>query len=369
MSHSVAESEYSAYYKIWTNRGDLDGIPQAETGDELQARVLVFLEQFMMSTTTQIVVTHAGFIRAMINTIMNRDRTTVVDISHSKIHLISNPWNEINYKKIKEDSKKTIYFIETVNKKYVMKVFNSPITAYDVFQYNLLKKHEDLILFPKILALFQRRNSNHDYKIKVFEFLDGEHMSGVIEEEIENKVIMATYDMYKLLNMNIDMGYSLEKYVPNLLVKMCDVFNNLEESEVKNLGCSLLGNSDFIHFLSNECNSFVNYDIHRKNVIFDGEVRFIDLESIILSPKEFQLGSLISAFFMLENTHYPFECVIDIWPEKYNHVKVIYMSIARCFLGAAHFQIKVQNNTGHELENKLLIAKYMEVSERLSLYI
>ena len=46
-THDENASLYPEYYKIWQERKDLDGIPGAETGKELQARALAFLMKYM----------------------------------------------------------------------------------------------------------------------------------------------------------------------------------------------------------------------------------------------------------------------------------------------------------------------------------
>ena len=54
-----ASEKYPYYYDIWNSRGDLDNIPLAETGDELQSRVLMFLEQYMDNDKNDIIGTFA----------------------------------------------------------------------------------------------------------------------------------------------------------------------------------------------------------------------------------------------------------------------------------------------------------------------
>lgn len=66
-THDYAKENMPKEYAIWTQYKDLDGIERAETGDELQARAIAFLE-YMLHSCEQgnyVVVTHAGFLRCL----------------------------------------------------------------------------------------------------------------------------------------------------------------------------------------------------------------------------------------------------------------------------------------------------------------
>ena len=70
MQRDKVKIKYPNYYNLWMARKDLDGIPGAETGEELQVRCLAFLQNFIEDTETNntyLVVTHAGYMRCLIN--------------------------------------------------------------------------------------------------------------------------------------------------------------------------------------------------------------------------------------------------------------------------------------------------------------
>ena len=73
LTKQYAEKTFPEYYSIWEQKGDLDSIPGAEKGDELQARVLMFLEKYLNCDSKEIVISHAGFIRSLINTVYNKE--------------------------------------------------------------------------------------------------------------------------------------------------------------------------------------------------------------------------------------------------------------------------------------------------------
>lgn len=95
-THKENAELYPEYYRIWLERKDLDGIPGAEKGNELQARTLAFLmEYYEKEEFVDIVVSHAGFLRTLINTAKGLPRTTPVDSRNGAINIIDNPFEHI----------------------------------------------------------------------------------------------------------------------------------------------------------------------------------------------------------------------------------------------------------------------------------
>ena len=112
-----ASEKYPYYYDIWNSRGDLDNIPLAETGDELQSRVLMFLEQYMDNDKNDIIVSHAAFLRSLYNTLMFQKRTNKLNLSHDNIYEIKNPWANLNVKKYDIAKNSVVHEISTYEKK------------------------------------------------------------------------------------------------------------------------------------------------------------------------------------------------------------------------------------------------------------
>ena len=98
MSKEEAKIKYPEYLKIWSRRGDLDLIPNATRGCCLQARVLMFLEQFIDKAPNSIIVSHAGFLRCLINTVKGNPRTLAQNLDHNVIHKLDNLFSSIGIK-------------------------------------------------------------------------------------------------------------------------------------------------------------------------------------------------------------------------------------------------------------------------------
>ncbi|WP_380282919.1 histidine phosphatase family protein [Kitasatospora purpeofusca] len=98
LTHAEAERRSPDHLRTWLARGDLDAIPEAEPGDRLQARALAFLAVAAGPGATsrfgglQVVVTHAAFLRCLVNTANRRCRTRPVPVAHTDRHLLVDPW-------------------------------------------------------------------------------------------------------------------------------------------------------------------------------------------------------------------------------------------------------------------------------------
>ena len=109
---------YPEYYKIWIERKDLDGIPGAENGDELQARALAFLmEYYDKEEFIDIVVSHAGFLRCLINTSRGIHRTTPVNSNNGAINIIENPFEQLKIEQKTRAMASKVFVVETFEKK------------------------------------------------------------------------------------------------------------------------------------------------------------------------------------------------------------------------------------------------------------
>ena len=97
MHKQEAYEKYKKYYEIWKERKDLDNIPLAEKGENLQARVIGFISQYFdMAEYNDIIVTHAGFIRCLMNTIENRERTERFNIDNGTIFCINDIFKNLD---------------------------------------------------------------------------------------------------------------------------------------------------------------------------------------------------------------------------------------------------------------------------------
>ena len=173
-THDYAKENMPKEYAIWTQYKDLDGIERAETGDELQARAIAFLE-YMLHSCEQgnyVVVTHAGFLRCLYNTILNKDRTTPVDISNACFHKVD-AFKYFSPLVIKEGEKCSVSYISTCNGEYVIKHINRLLTETELLlckvQNRVSKKNSHIteVLFAQNMCL-----AENTYGLKISRYID-----------------------------------------------------------------------------------------------------------------------------------------------------------------------------------------------------
>ncbi|MFF9769069.1 histidine phosphatase family protein [Streptomyces sp. NPDC014636] len=108
LTHAEAARLAPEHHRVWKARGDLDAIPGAEPGDRLQARAIAFLAAATgpggadLYGRTQLVVTHAAFLRSLVNTARRRPRTTPVAIGHGDTHLLTDPWTALRPERLNQ---------------------------------------------------------------------------------------------------------------------------------------------------------------------------------------------------------------------------------------------------------------------------
>ncbi|WP_432018126.1 histidine phosphatase family protein [Streptomyces sp. 1222.5] len=108
LTHAEAARTLPEPHRVWKARGDLDAIPGAESGDRLQARAIAFLTAATgpggaeLYGGTQLVVSHAAFLRCMVNTARQRPRTTPVAIGHGDTHLLTDPWTALRPERLNQ---------------------------------------------------------------------------------------------------------------------------------------------------------------------------------------------------------------------------------------------------------------------------
>ncbi|PKW12291.1 Broad specificity phosphatase PhoE [Streptomyces sp. 1222.5] len=108
LTHAEAARTLPEHHRVWKARGDLDAIPGAESGDRLQARAIAFLTAATgpggaeLYGGTQLVVSHAAFLRCLVNTAQRRPRTTPVAIGHGDTHLLTDPWTALRPERLNQ---------------------------------------------------------------------------------------------------------------------------------------------------------------------------------------------------------------------------------------------------------------------------
>lgn len=355
ISHEEAKVNHPNEYAVWLKRGDLDNIPKAEKGDELQARALAFLEKYHEKKEyNELVVSHAGFMRALINTAQGEERTKPIDISHNKIHTINNPWDKIIHERLEGAKTSKVYRVRTKNKDYIMKI-KKEIKKQNPSLKDIINSIRDKDnITPRLLYEIYRDES----KIKILDYMSGNHIFGELSKNQTERLVKTVYKVHKRLS-NVD-GKKIGG-----LTELLQRYQNLlkKESYVKNIGEQLLNDNKIKEMMSKK-QVCVHYDLHRSNVLFEKDnVHLIDLDGIVKAPPEFQLGSLAMSSFMLDNPRsFNLENITPYWGEKYNPKEVYLMMLARSFIGSAFFQYRKENNSLNK-EEKDILDRYNESNE------
>jgi probable phosphoglycerate mutase len=121
--HADAQGEHVDAYRHWMARGDLDGVPGAETGDELQARCLSFVAVAAGpgNVGRQVVVTHAATMRSLVNTCLGRPRTTPLAVGHGDVHELRDPWERLAPRQLGASWRPPVFRVDTADRGYVLK--------------------------------------------------------------------------------------------------------------------------------------------------------------------------------------------------------------------------------------------------------
>lgn len=369
-THEYNQTVYPEYYRVWKERQDLDEIPGAEKGKELQARVLAFLMQYVEKENfSDLIVSHAGFIRCLVNTIEGRTRTTPIDIKNGVVYILEDPMSNLKINKRKRAMASKVYIIETVDGKYVAKIKDRNIIQEDIKEKELLDKMENKLgKLPHVLSL-----SNYpDGSIKVLEYVEGEHIYGELNSEQESALTKKVRKMHYFLKEMDTTGYEKEN-----LMDMIQKSNEIAKNKyVKQISREILGDEKNIKKLNNSEYCLVHNDLNRDNVLFEQEngnieVNIIDWEGIGLFPKEYQLASYLASCILIEGSNmdevmriaHQFETDVD---EKY----ITFLMKIRLFTGLFYFaenkNIYTQMN---EDVARSILKKYFFASEKLNNYI
>jgi len=349
---------YPQHLEIWNQRGDLDGIFCAEKGDDLQARSIYFLERYMDADKDliEIVVSHAGFNRSMVNTATSNPRNYPIGHEHDQIHIIKDPWQTIDVKRLELAKASQSYRIKTPDQTYVMKrIFGA--TEEDMqFQYKI-SAHvaKDGELLSRVLYWGMRP----DHAVQVLNFLKGNHVYGTLTTKQKMNLLSASYELGQRLKTAPS---DLRKiYNHTLKDKIEDCIADLDDSPIRRIGRNLLDNPRYRFLVSEVPDVVVHYDLHRSNILFTehDDVRVLDLGSFLYAPKSFLPASLFMSFYMLEEQDdFSLDQLINYWPEKLNKQDITILMQARAIIGSSFFQKKISKND-YSVDDYEIFKKYL----------
>ena len=369
-THEENAKLYPEYYRIWLERKDLDGIPGAEKGGELQARVLAFLmEYYDKEEFVDIVVSHAGFLRSLINTSRGISRTTPVDSRNGAINIIDNPFEHLKIEHKDRAMASKVFVIETLEDKYVVKLKNRSLLPEDYEERRILNLiSADLGSVPTVLSLVENGNSS----IKVLKFVKGNTIFGILNESTQQALIKKISKMSEVLT-----------HIESNVYKPNDIYAEIEELEsiaknsyVKKYGQSIL--KDKINKSKLEASKYclIHNDLNRDNILFeeseDGTItaNIIDWEGLGLYPKDYQLASFLVSAILIEG--YSVEETMKIAKRiDYNVDEdyITYLMKYRIFKGLHFFaeNRNVYTESNKKASNEIL-KKYFFAAEKLERY-
>lgn len=112
---------------------------------------------------------------------------------------------------------------------------------------------------------------------------------------------------------------------------------------------------------------YQNYDLHRRNIIFANDsLYFIDIESVLYAPREYQVASYIVSFMMLNDygdSEKATEKFINYICLKcgYRKSKIIFLSLWRVFTGLSYFELLIEKSEN----DKAIVSDYWKVFTEL----
>lgn len=339
MSKEEAKSKYPEYLKIWSSRGDLDLIPNATKGRCLQARVLMFLEQFIDKAPNNIIVSHAGFLRCLINTVRGNPRTLAQNLDHNVIHRLNDLFSSIGIKEHTIAKNSKVLEFETFDDKYILKKVNRILTSNDINEKKLLeylKKHN--INVPTIYLMANRG----EYALKSLEYKSGiNYYDDISDIRLKNT-----------LNELYLMQEALVKYDGQQEYEVVDMINHLKtniklinDEKIKKIGLDILSNEYFLNRISSDRIALVHDDLHRANILYDNdEVVFLDFEGVKRYPITYQLASHIAASYILNNPDFNICNILEKWPICVNYEYLTCLIKYRLYDGLIYFQNKIENS-------------------------
>lgn len=368
-THEECYKQYTKYYQIWIKRKDLDGIPGAETGEELQARAISYLmDYYNQESFSDLLVTHAGFMRCLINTIEGKERTTPVCIENGVPQTFYNPLQNLTIESRPRAMASKVYIVSTQNDKYVVKMKDREISAQDKNEQRLLKKlSESITDIPQMLSLANTSTGC----TKVLDYLSGYHVYGTLSpkqtEALTDKVMQISKALDKIDVTNYPNV--------NLLQRIEEMAQTATNPYVQKIAGEILKDDISIEKLKSSPVKVVHSDLNRDNILFEQvagswKAKIIDWEGIAVMPRDYQMASYLSSSLLLEGES--MEQCLNVAQQADPFVDkkfMTYLMKMRIFEGLHFFaeqkNIYTQNNSEASQE---ILNKYFQASKQIEFY-
>ena len=166
-------------------------------------------------------------------------------------------------------------------------------------------------------------------------------------------------ELYEINSLYNEFNEELPKNKHTLYEKILRYMNNCKDKTLYNIGILLLENKLIMDLLMSE-QKLCLYDMHNLNVLHNmKEFCFIDLDSVVYAPKDYQIASFLSAFCLLNNVcdkEYELREIL-LYSQKFGYCpsNIISLLIIRAYTGIIYFSSDFNDN------NKEYIEKYKKL--------
>lgn len=331
------EQSNPEHMKIWYNRGDYDGIPNAETGRQAQARALTFLYkiQEQYGAGSFVVVAHAAFNRCLVNTIQNKKRNAPVVVEHLNPTICRNVFQYISSQRIAGTFSSNVYRVKCFESDYLVKRFSCQSVNWIMEKRKLLSfLYEQKAPIPELLFAYTDSTGS----CEVQEYLHGTTPLSLLNPSLQESCLKTLFEVSKKLVC----GGHIATKTPSLDDKLSRVKGrDLCLSEKSR---QFLESEEVADFLKsdNQSDVLVDYDCHKDNFVIMpyGAVKKVDI-SPIWAPPSYQASCWMSAL-MLDGLK-PFD-LTKRWPIAYDEGRIFTGLKIRHLIGHAFFSDLLAKN-------------------------
>lgn len=300
LTHDDAARAYPAAYQTWRARGDLDSIPGAETGEQLQARAIAFIALVETSRPagslgSEVAVTHAAFLRCLVNTVIGRTRSAPVRVGHCDQNVLTDPWQRLAPAACGVRWRNPVFRVRTADGDYVVKKVDSAAEPAAVTARmslgNMLARAVGSPV-PVDIACTDDDRAGH---ITVRRYIEGTHLLGHLGRREESCLLALLGGISEALTRLTATGRAAE--LPPLTERVQRYARGTGHGAA-GLREILADSSALRRLNTNE--TVADLDLHRHNILFHraGVVK-IDFDGLYTGPREMQAAAAIVGGFLL----------------------------------------------------------------------
>ena len=352
-SKNYCETNYPEYYEVFKKRGDYDKILDADSWVYTQARVIAFLDKYIYSDNeNDLIVSHASYIRTLINMILGRDRNTQFNIDNGFLFQYDDPLKNIDIYNYDIAKASIVKRVQCYDNKYIMKKRYLKLGNGDYMEKDILEYLSSYFDVPLDIYMFD----NDEYMIKISKYLEGIHIFG----ELSRNKIINLVKKVKQLNDCL-LKYPKESFIRNNIIEeLKQTRSILLDENAKIKANQLLQDERLVNYINNGDYNLVHNDLHRSNILFDkNKVNLIDFESVKMYPDLLQISTLICSAFLLEGCIDSLDVILNNWGSKIDIELVKKLIDYRLLYGLSFFDNKIRNND-YDVSDIAIKKKYIK---------